>query len=61
MAARPFYVPVGDEEQVFKAAFRQSLGGDAEGSDGMRQDALRRSHGATISIDHSSPCRATTT
>ena len=25
MAARPFYVPVGDEEQVFKAAFRQSL------------------------------------
>jgi nitric oxide reductase NorQ protein len=25
MTARPFYVPVGDEEQVFKAAFRQSL------------------------------------
>src|SRR5215831_15329384 len=25
MAARPFYVPVGDEEQVFKAAFRQRL------------------------------------
>jgi nitric oxide reductase NorQ protein len=25
MAARPFYVPVGDEEQLFKAAFRQSL------------------------------------
>jgi nitric oxide reductase NorQ protein len=25
MAARPFYVPVGDEEHVFKAAFRQSL------------------------------------
>ena len=24
-AARPFYVPVGDEEQVFKAAFRQQL------------------------------------
>ena len=24
-AARPFYVPVGDEEQVFKAAFRQGL------------------------------------
>jgi len=24
-AARPFYVPVGDEEQVFKAAFRQHL------------------------------------
>lgn len=23
--ARPFYVPVGDEEQVFKAAFRQRL------------------------------------
>lgn len=23
--ARPFYVPVGDEEQVFKAAFRQNL------------------------------------
>src|SRR6478752_1517289 len=25
MAARPFYVPVGDEEQVFKAAVRQRL------------------------------------
>jgi nitric oxide reductase NorQ protein len=25
MMARPFYVPVADEEQVFKAAFRQSL------------------------------------
>jgi nitric oxide reductase NorQ protein len=24
-AARPFYVPVGDEEQIFKAAFRQGL------------------------------------
>ncbi|MEX2293868.1 MAG: CbbQ/NirQ/NorQ/GpvN family protein [Acidimicrobiales bacterium] len=24
-AARPFYVPTGDEEQVFKAAFRQGL------------------------------------
>ena len=24
-ATRPFYVPVGDEEQVFKAAFRQDL------------------------------------
>src|SRR3989449_5604432 len=24
-AARPFYVPVGDEEQVFAAAFRQGL------------------------------------
>jgi nitric oxide reductase NorQ protein len=24
-AARPYYVPVGDEEQVFKAAFRQGL------------------------------------
>jgi len=24
-AARPFYVPVGDEEQLFKAAFRQQL------------------------------------
>jgi nitric oxide reductase NorQ protein len=25
MATRPFYVPVGDEEQLFKAAFRQTL------------------------------------
>ena len=25
MTARPFYVPVGDEEQLFKAAFRQGL------------------------------------
>jgi nitric oxide reductase NorQ protein len=25
MATRPFYVPVGDEEQIFKAAFRQRL------------------------------------
>jgi nitric oxide reductase NorQ protein len=25
MTARPFYVPVGDEEQIFKAAFRQRL------------------------------------
>ena len=25
MGARPYYVPVGDEEQVFKAAFRQRL------------------------------------
>jgi nitric oxide reductase NorQ protein len=24
-SARPFYVPVGDEEQVFKAAFRQGM------------------------------------
>ena len=23
--ARPFYVPVGDEEQIFKAAHRQGL------------------------------------
>jgi nitric oxide reductase NorQ protein len=25
MSARPFYMPIGDEERVFKAAFRQSL------------------------------------
>ena len=25
VATRPFYVPVGDEEQVFKAAYRQGL------------------------------------
>ena len=43
---RPYYVPVANEEQVFKAAYRQGLSDRAEGPDGVRQDAVRRGDGA---------------
>jgi nitric oxide reductase NorQ protein len=40
MTARPFYVPVGDEEQVFKAAFRQSLAVMLKGPTGCGKTRL---------------------
>ena len=40
MATRPFYVPVGDEEQVFKAAFHQSLAVMLKGPTGCGKTRL---------------------
>lgn len=39
-AARPFYVPVGNEEQVFKAAFRQRLAVVLKGPTGCGKTRL---------------------
>jgi nitric oxide reductase NorQ protein len=39
-AARPFYVPVGDEEQVFTAAFRQGLAVVLKGPTGCGKTRL---------------------
>jgi nitric oxide reductase NorQ protein len=40
MAARPFYVPVGDEEQVFKSAVRQRLAVMLKGPTGCGKTRL---------------------
>ena len=58
---RPYYVPVGNEEQVFGAAFRQGLSVAAQGPDRLWQDPVRRSDGPRPRPAARSPCRATTT
>ena len=42
---RPYYVPVRNEEQVFKAAFDQQLADASQGADRVRENAFRRGHG----------------
>ena len=42
---RPYYQAVGNEEAVFKAAYRQGLSLRPEGADGVRQDPVRRGDG----------------
>ena len=44
-ATRPFYQAIGNEEAVFKAAYRQGLVPGSQGPDRMRQDPLRRGDG----------------
>ena len=50
----PYYVPIGDEVELFEAAFESQDPGAAQGPDRLRQDALRRVHGveARAAADH---------
>ena len=41
----PYYVPTGDEVELFEAPFAVEDPGAAQGPDRLRQDALRRVHG----------------
>ena len=41
----PYYLPVGDEVDIFTAAYALPPAHPAQGADRLRQDALRRVHG----------------
>ena len=57
---RPYYLAVGDEDQVFKAAYRQGLAVVLKGPTGCGKTRRSRPWRTTWG-DRSSPCRATTT
>ena len=45
LTKEPYYLPLGNEVELFEAAYRARPAGDAQGPDRLRQDALRRAHG----------------
>ena len=42
----PYYRPVADEVELYEAAYSRAHADDAERPDRLRQDPLRRTHGA---------------
>ena len=44
LTEEPYYVPVGDEIELFEAAYHSKIPVLFKGPDGMREDALRRVH-----------------
>ena len=59
--AVPFYAPVGDECALFETALSPASAAAAEGTDRLRQDALRRPHGGAAAACRCSPSPVTTT
>ena len=59
LTKEPYYLPLGDEVELFEAAYNAKLARHAQGPDRMRQDPLRRTHELATSAGRSSRSRVT--
>ena len=44
----PYYLPIGDECELFERAYRRTTAAFAQRSNRLRQDALRRAYGGEV-------------